>query len=63
MNMAMILFNCYVHNYHLTGLAWAFQCDVSKREEVAEMARYFCPNICQVLFFLFYHIIRYYCSR
>ena len=21
------------------GLAWAFQCDVSKREEVAEMAR------------------------
>ena len=23
----------------LAGLAWAFQCDVSKREEVAEMAR------------------------
>ena len=46
MNMAMILFNCYVHTYCLTGLAWAFQCDVSKREEVAEMARYFCPNIC-----------------
>ena len=57
MNMAMILFNYYVHNYHLTGLAWAFQCDVSKREEVAEMARYFCPNICQVLFFF---ILSYY---
>ena len=28
-------------NHRLTGLAWAFQCDVSKREEVAEMARYF----------------------
>ena len=57
MNMAMILFNCYVHNYRLTGLAWAFQCDVSKREEVAEMARYFYPNICQVLFFF---ILSYY---